>query len=727
MHFIEKLILKDLRLTGKIVLTFFSGLAILIFIIHGLIVLGFNYPLDYGEGPLLNQALRLTNGEPLYPTDITSPPYLITNYPPIFILLNAFFVWIFGPSLLIGRLIALLSTIGTAIIIALLINHFFSDQGFLPGLVGASLFLIIPYVLQWSAYFRVDMLALLFSVTGIYIVVNHPEENRSILLAALFFVLAAYTRQSYGLAGPLSAAIWIGIKNRKQAIKLILIYTIAGLVLFGLLQLLSKGGFYFHIITANINPYHWQTVINYALEMYNTMPWILLILAIFLTIGWRYFRSYALLAPFMISSGAAALSIGKVGSNANYLVEISAAFAIVTGVVVGKAWEPYRIEDDKKPDLDFPKKEIPHPESVDPQIRRKMWLNLVIFMAVAAILVSQIIGLTNVSLLGPISNHRNRIKMGIAYQILEKSVKEASIKGPVLADEFMAMLPDHRIPLYIQPFELTQLANANLWDQSRFIESLQKQTFPLILVHHFQFYPVYLERWTQEMQAAIFDHYVAKNIRANSLFFNPKDHENEIYPTNRACSGTPWQIPSEAHMGIFWYNRQLLMMGAGYSGEVPVYAVADGLLYQFSGWKTSVAIQHEDPLMPGKMLWSFYGDLAPAYDAENSYIVERFIGAQAEPVNAGDLIGYQGQWLGPSQQTWVHVRFTLLPADEDGGFPEDFIPIDDYFAPLPSLRDLANLGLDMPLSMTAYTGLPQSNIFGTLVFLPYQCELGGDK
>jgi hypothetical protein len=44
--------------------------------------LNFGYTLDYGEGPLLDQAVRLSNGEGIYPPDISTPPYTIANYPP---------------------------------------------------------------------------------------------------------------------------------------------------------------------------------------------------------------------------------------------------------------------------------------------------------------------------------------------------------------------------------------------------------------------------------------------------------------------------------------------------------------------------------------------------------------------------------------------------------------------------------------------------------------------
>lgn len=726
MNFAEKLFLKDLRYSCKIILTFFSCLAILIFLIHGLIVLGFNYPLDYGEGTILNQILRTIEGQPLYPADISTPPYLIYNYPPVFILLNAVLMWLSGPNLFIGRMVVLISTIGTAVVIGLLIKHFYPKHGYLPSLVGASLFLITPYVLQWSAYFRIDMLALLFSLIGLYFVIKEPEGDRSILLAVLFFILAAYTRQSFGLAAPFAATIWVWTIKRSQAIKLVSFYAISGLAIFGLIQILSRGGFFFHIIEANVNPFNWHTVERFARQIFSDLSWLVYILVIYLLIGWRFFRSYSFFVPYMLVSIAVAITIGKVGSNLNYLLEICAGFAILAGIATGITWEPLPISKENKPNFDFLKDEIPKPEKTQPKVRRKMWLNLGVFMLFSAIIVIQIASLTRESLVNPIASHRDRIKMGIAYTLLENSILEAYAEGPVLADEYSAILSVNRIPLYIQPFAISQLGMASRWDQSGFINALQDQSFPLILIHHY-FYPVYLERWTPEMLEAIFENYVAKNFRANTLSFEPKDFDNKIYPQNRACPGAPWQLPTDANMGMLWYNRQLLMMGAGHAGHIPVYAVADGMLYQFPYWKASVAIQHDDPFTPGKKLWSFYGGLAPAYDAENAYIVDHFLGLKGVPVKAGDLIGYQGQWFGPTKQTWVHTRFALLPAEDDGQFPESLMPIDDFYATLPSIEEQANMGLDVPISLTKYTGLPESNIFGTKVFLPFQCYLEGGQ
>jgi len=118
--------------------------------------------------------------------------------------------------------------------------------------------------------------------------------------------------------------------------------------------------------------------------------------------------------------------------------------------------------------------------------------------------------------------------------------------------------------------------------------------------------------------------------------------------------------------------------------------------------------------------------MAPAFDIDNHYIETKFIGAEGVLVKAGDLIGYQGSWMGACEQTWVHLRFTLLPAGEDGGFPEPLLAIDDFYADLPAYKEQIRLGLDTSISLSAYTGLPESDIFGTLDFLPFECAVGGE-
>jgi hypothetical protein len=125
----------------------------------------------------------------------------------------------------------------------------------------------------------------------------------------------------------------------------------------------------------------------------------------------------------------------------------------------------------------------------------------------------------------------------------------------VLADEFMRILTLNNQPLYIQPFEVTQLANAGMWDQRDLLTSIRSQEFPIILIHHFMGYPVYTERWTPEMLAAIMEEYAPTDFLAQTLVLRPRDAESG--PAGlEACPSAPWRLPTRGEMGMWWSTYQ---------------------------------------------------------------------------------------------------------------------------------------------------------------------------
>jgi hypothetical protein len=63
----------------------------------------------------------------------------------------------------------------------------------------------------------------------------------------------------------------------------------------------------------------------------------------------------------------------------------------------------------------------------------------------------------------------------------------------------MGMLTMNERPLYLQPFEVSQLANAGMWDQQPLLDEISNQMFDGVLIHHFGPWPVHRERWTAEM------------------------------------------------------------------------------------------------------------------------------------------------------------------------------------------------------------------------------------
>ena len=94
---------------AKIVLGIFIVAAVIIFALYVAMAVTYRYSLDYGEAPLIDQAVRLSAGENIYRPDISTPPYTIANYPPLYVIsLIPFLNWFDSPFHM-ARMISLIS------------------------------------------------------------------------------------------------------------------------------------------------------------------------------------------------------------------------------------------------------------------------------------------------------------------------------------------------------------------------------------------------------------------------------------------------------------------------------------------------------------------------------------------------------------------------------------------------------------------------------------------
>ncbi|MCP4537416.1 MAG: hypothetical protein GY832_09750 [Chloroflexi bacterium] len=677
---------------AKIILLMFLAVAAFIFLIHATMGFFHRYPLDYGEAPLVDQAMRLAAGQSIYRSDLSSPPYTISNYPPLYPLSMVPFVKLFGPSFWTGRVISLLSTLASAVFLARIVYAYSQDR--LAAIITGLLFLSIPYVVGWSPFARVDMFALALSTAGLYVVVRWPATRRGLVISALLLVAAIYTRQSYGLAAPLAAFVWLLTQDRQQALKLAGLVGGIGLILFLILNLLTGGGFFYHVVTANVNEFDIETVTRHWRDLREMASILLVIGGVSLFFAPRRVKVWPLLIPYLIGSCISAVTIGKIGSNVNYLLELCAALTLVAGALL--AWS-----------------------------RERPWLRTLMFI----LLMLQVGQLMRATLDGPVGRMKWRLQPGIELGRLEWIVETA--KDPVLADEFMGMLTLQNRSLYIQPFEVTQMANAGLWDQTDLLESIRNQEFPIILIHHFMGYSVYKERWTPEMMSAITENYAATDFLGQTLVFHPRDAESVAVGLD-VCPGAPWRLPTRSDMGMWWVTYQLGFMGEGYENTVPVYAVADGLLLRRSNWDSAVAIQHDDPVRPGEKVWSFYGDMADGENGESFVAADFPPGSESVPVQEGQLLGYQGTW-GPSPGTsiWTHLHFAVVSALEDGSFPNEIVGLvsEDEFSvediPL-ILEDVEVPSIDTEITFaldpSPYLGTIRSRVMGVPTWLPLSCQ-----
>lgn len=457
--------------------------ALLLFLRHGWDALAFPFPLNYGEGPLLDQAVRLASFESIYSNDLVGGPHTISNYPPFYLMVQAPFVWLFGPELWYGRLISLLSVAATALLVALTLFTLTKDR--IAAMAAGLTFPTIPYVMRWSSLGRVDLLGLALSWAGLFVVVRFSERRRAIAIAAVLFVAAVMTRQTYVLAAPLTAFVWLLVAGRRRrALELAGLSCALGLASFVGLNLATGGGFFLNTVTANINEFRWERVSFNALGAGLACPLLLLGGLAFGTKAPRD-RLWWLVVPYLILSVPSAMLVGKVGSDVNYLLELSAALCLATGALI--AWQRER-----------------------PRLRAVL----------ISLLALQVLALAQSSLVpsglqGYVTDQEREVR--------ELSRVVAGAEGPVLTDEYMGLLPLNGKRIHLQPFEMTQLSRDGSWNQTRAVESIRNEKYAVVMMWEPPFAKdIKQDRWTDEMLAAIDAHYEPQQRLADMVVYRPE-------------------------------------------------------------------------------------------------------------------------------------------------------------------------------------------------------------
>lgn len=619
---------------AKIMFLIFSGAALVFCLAYQLSAISHPYSLDYGEAPLVDQAMRLASGQNIYRPDISTPPYTISNYPPLYVAMLAISVKLFGPAttFFTGRLLSALCAWAAVLFLALIVHTPTRDR--FAALVAGAIFLAFPFVMYWSPFLRIDMLALALSLAGLYLLVGDSISSRRFVAAALLLVAAIYTRQSYALAAPMAAFFWLLSRDWRRAFILAALVGGVALVLFLIFNGITHGGFYYNIVTANINEFGLQRL-EYNWDRFREAAILLLYaggLSIFLI--WRWNPLWALAVPYLIGAMASAITIGKIGSNVNYLLEACAALSLAAGIVI--AWS---------------RKYSP--------VRVLQPVFLILFAWAMG-------GMLHIFLRDSAPDLQNRRANLSELHWLETLVAETP--GSILADEYMGMLTLQGRPLVIQPFEVTQLAKAGRWNQTAVLDSIQQKEFAAVIIYD---QPWASERWTAEMLSKIESFYIlADNVAGNKVYL-PRQRRTTL-PALTTCTGAVWRLPGDGALGVKPTDGGLDFFGQGNAGQLPVYAVADGFLVRFPEWWDAVAIQHDDPLHPGEKVWSYYSAMGSA-NGSDSYVARDFPpGAANIPVKAGQLLGYQGSWSGrPNWPTWIHIHFAVIRAGEGGVFPGD--------------------------------------------------------
>jgi hypothetical protein len=233
------------------------------------VITPYPYELAKGaEGILLNETIKIINGRPIY-TNINERPYLIANYPPLYQIACASVMKLTGSrTLLTGRVISSLSSLCIGALIFLIV---FNKTGLkLYALFAVAVFYSFWYVFDFAPYFRVDLLGILFGLTGLYWVEKYSGSN-IVYLSVLLFVMAFFTKQSFVFA-PASAAVYLFFKSKtKSAVFTSLLLLTTGLI-FWTFDLSTKGEFHKHLYLTFTGAYRWDASLSWFKNFVISYP-----------------------------------------------------------------------------------------------------------------------------------------------------------------------------------------------------------------------------------------------------------------------------------------------------------------------------------------------------------------------------------------------------------------------------------------------------------------------
>jgi hypothetical protein len=496
------------------------------FALHAWQILNYPYPLDYGEGPLLAQIEQLRTGTLLWQlyTDPSAPPFLVVNYPPgyhlVTLILAHGLTWFGGeaPSstLLAGRIVSFMATIGCTGAIWVLTNHQPSYRWLRLVLVLA--FLALGIVREWSVLMRVDLLGICLGLWAV-VIVQRSVGTWRVLWAVPLLILSLFCKPSL-IAAPAAIGCWLLFRDWQRALGLGSLTALVGGILYGALHFASNGWFTLHVLTANVN--EWQQPLAEGFwRGQATILWPLVVAAGISGL-WQMAKHgtrqrVTLPLYYTLFGTLGALGIGKVGAYLNYFLE----------AYVGLIWLVALITT------------IPPTTATNPQPQRLTRLahNLLLLMLplLCAAALMRYYPLWSLNHLKPygliegVAPPRLALGRGGVWQDLrrERDVLNAlartnaalinelhAVDGPILTDiPGVAAQAARRTPL--QAFEHRMLFDVGAWDQRHILADLANGRFRLIVLD-------YLGNWlTPEMITLIKQRYVQVGSRGTYDLYQP--------------------------------------------------------------------------------------------------------------------------------------------------------------------------------------------------------------
>jgi hypothetical protein len=264
-----------LRLAVSAVLAVAGG----IFLVVSWKMLTYPHEVVVSEGAVGLAARSILEGVGTYdPIRWTQPPFVIVHYTPLYYWTTAGLQALLDSKslFLAGRLVSILSTLGTAILAAVMAHRLTGRLS--AALAAPALWVSFLFVTFWGTSQRVDALAILLEAAGVLVVLRARERGKA-GWGALPWFWAAWATKQVMVVGLLAAIAALWGKDRRLALR----YGATGLgvllALFALAVAATGGAFWTATVLGTVSHRAdppWVVFTN--AERFFSSPWNLLLL-----------------------------------------------------------------------------------------------------------------------------------------------------------------------------------------------------------------------------------------------------------------------------------------------------------------------------------------------------------------------------------------------------------------------------------------------------------------
>jgi len=306
----------------------------LVYLVYTANLVQFPFDYDQGEGFELVDTVLFSQFKLPY-LNTEKFPFYSSNYPPVYHIIAAPFVPIFGPQYWYGRLLSFLSTLVTAGAIAYAVYREQPNRSI--ALFAGLAFLSSNTVYHIGPLFRQHIVMVMFETLAIVILAYaFPRRSwRGLILGAILLIAAGYTKQLAAITA-VSILVWMFVRQPRRAILWGLGFAAGGALIFILLNVASSGEWWRQAIVANagkIDPLQVFGLFNLWWRLHG----FLIILAVIFVVYETYIGRWSLYTIwFLAAAGLGGAASGTWGGGDSYFSTSIAALCLLSGIAAAR-------------------------------------------------------------------------------------------------------------------------------------------------------------------------------------------------------------------------------------------------------------------------------------------------------------------------------------------------------------------------------------------------------